>query len=122
MGPSRSLVSKLPVDVRGATRSHQEIDQMKRGHGVISHYKFASVRWINMHNLGCDLNAKYKHTHTHSPPAAAHPSHARSRATNRAPWLARVIGAHVLRQWETDRLLDLLLAYLLLLLLGVGSD
>lgn len=71
-----------------------------------------------MHNLGCDLNAKYKHTqalHTHPPLT-------RSRTTNRAPWLARVIFVCVQQQWETDPLHLLLVSiYLLLLLLGVGS-
>lgn len=65
--PLPCSVSKLPLEVRGASHSHQEIDQMKRGHGVISHYKFTGVLCINMHNLGYDLNAKYKHTHTPTP-------------------------------------------------------
>lgn len=83
---------------------------MKRGHGVISHYKFSSVRWINMHNLGCDLNAKYKHT---QPPPQPPPS----------PSLSRSLTCNQQSAMVSCRLLDLPLVsvYLLLLLLGVGG-
>lgn len=47
----------------------KKIDQMKRGHVVISRYKSTSALCIKMHNLGYHLNAKYKHT---SPPSPAH--------------------------------------------------
>lgn len=100
--PLPFLVSKLPLEVRGASHSHQEIDQMKRGHGVISHYKFTSVLCINMHNLGYDLNAKYKHTHTQPPPCPPHSLPASLSYTNRAPWITRVIGVHALQQRETE--------------------
>lgn len=91
--PLPFLVSKLPLEVRGASHSHQEIDQMKRGHGVISHYKFTSVLCINMHNLGYDLNAKYKHTHTApslpSPlPACIPLIHQQSSMDNKSHWCA----------------------------------
>lgn len=68
-----------------------------------------------MHNLGCDLNAKYKHTQA----LHTHPPHTRQRTTNRVPWLARVIVVYVQQQWETPRHLLLVSVYLLLLLLCV---
>lgn len=62
---------------------------MKRGLSVISHYKFTSVLCIKMHNLGYNLNAKYKHT---SPPclplSLSHTYNKQSTMDNKNHWCA----------------------------------
>lgn len=99
--PLPVLLSKLPVEAGPASHSHQEIDQMKRGQAVISHYKFTRVLCINMHNLGYDLNARKTCVRTEPPPLPT-PGLLPSHPLHRAPWITRVIGVHVLQRTETE--------------------